>query len=64
MQCPEANLIIIFCFDRTTFRILVPQPGTEPWATAVKVTGPNQWPTRKFPQRLILNSLSSEDKGA
>ena len=31
-------------------RILVLQPGIEPWALAVTVPNPNQWTIREFPQ--------------
>ena len=31
-------------------RILVPQPGIEPGATAVKAPSPNYWTARELPQ--------------
>ena len=29
--------------------VLVPQPGVEPWALAVKVLNPNHWTSREIP---------------
>ena len=32
------------------FGILVPQPETKPWCSAVKVPSPNHWTAREFPR--------------
>ena len=34
--------------------ILTPQPGIELWAPAKKVSSPNHWTTREFPQMLFF----------
>ena len=39
--------------------ILVPRPGTEPRAPAVKATNPNHWTAREFPRHNRLNKLWS-----
>ena len=45
---------------RTTCRILIPQPGTEPWPEAVKVQSPNHWTVREAPEsHFLLEGLSS-----
>ena len=36
--------------------ILVPPPGTEPWATAMKAPGPNRWTMREVPWLKLLNT--------
>jgi len=37
-------------------RILVLQPGIEPWATAVEALSPNHWTAREFPKMNTSNS--------
>ena len=38
--------------------ILVPWPGIEPGATAVKAPSPNHWTTREFPEQNIIMSIT------
>ena len=44
-------LILIFIFwpCQVVCRILVSQPGLEPWRSAIKAGNPNHWTTREFP---------------
>ena len=44
-------LFVCFCFwpRCVSFGVLVPQPGIEPWPSAVKALSPNHWPAREFP---------------
>lgn len=42
------TFLFFFFLDHTACRILLPWPGIEPMATAVKVPSPNQWTAREF----------------
>ena len=45
------KLIFFFFWPcHTAYRILIPQSGLEPRATAVKAQSPNHWTAREFPQ--------------
>ena len=43
------SFLLRFWLCHAACGILVPQPGTEPRPTAVKVQSPNDWTARKFP---------------
>ena len=43
------SFLLLFWLRPAACGILVPQPGTEPRPTAVKVQSPNDWTARKFP---------------
>ena len=54
----------IYLFNFTYFwpeacGILVPQPGTEPRATAVNALSPNHWTARELPRSVTFKELKS-----
>ena len=59
----KPNFFFLFFFwpHSMTFRILIPWPGIERRATAVKVPRPNHWTTKEVPQILKLIHVSSQN---
>ena len=51
LKFPFFNFFLVVV---SLYGILVPQAGTEPRPTAVKVPGPNHWTTRELPQMASL----------
>ena len=47
--------LFYFLPRRMACGILVPQPGTEPGALAVKAPSPNHWTAREFPGLCVLD---------
>ena len=52
----KINLSLFFFFwpHLASCGMLVPQPGIEPGATAVKAPSTNHWTTREFPKFIIV----------
>ena len=51
----------VFCSlskEPESYRILVPQPGIEPGALAVKARSPNHWTAREFPPRTFSKAAN------
>ena len=50
--------LVFFWLHHVAYGILVPQPGIDPWPTAVKVPSPNHWTAGDFPPLSILKRKS------